>query len=178
MCGCNSGGSCGCSVNAIMLPSAPGLQGLQGVPGAVGGIGPQGPQGPQGPNSNALIVISCVQGGNPMFITTSSSYVPICSFIFPGTSFFGTPSSIKIAIGGFNNNADTNCTIRIRSSVSFIDLNPKDIVTKSLTLNNNSNLIQDLGTITNLSTGEVVYTVEVKSDNGGTVAVSSVMVKK
>lgn len=174
-CNCNSGSMCNCNISTIVLPKSAGERGLQGVPGEDGAAGPQGVAGVPGPAGSSLIVVPCVKDGLPFYSTTSSSYVSPVSFIFPGTTYFGTPTNIKVALFG---STDATCTVRINQWTDFIDLNGETtICQKDITIVSGT-VIYDLGVLSNLLTTEGLFRVDIKSNNGGTVVLDSVMVKK
>jgi len=173
-CNSNSGTSCSCSVNTIILPKAVGEQGPQGVPGAAGATGATGAAGAQGPAGSSLIVVPCFKDNLAVYITSSTSYVTPVDFIFPGTTYFGTPTNIKIAL--FSSATDTTCTVRVCNWTGFLTTGTV-ICQKDITIIGGT-VIYDLGTLSNLPASEGVFRVDVKSNNGGSIIVSSVMVIK
>jgi len=90
--------------------------------------------------------------------TSSGTYDTICSFIYQGSDVIGAISAVK-AIG--RTSAAATAGIRI------IDATNGDLVICEVTnVTNTTDAIIDLGTITNVPTGEVMLKLQAKTTSG------------
>ena len=99
-------------------------------------------------------------GGDPLS-TQSTSYVTFYHFIFPGTTKMGTPSAIKVLLSKVGNptvdvrihditNSNTICSVSEQSPSTYPNID-----------------IKDMGTLSNLPTGEAIFLVEALRNFGG-----------
>lgn len=100
-------------------------------------------------------------GGEPLS-TQQGSYTTFYHFVFPGTTKMGTPSAIKVLLAEINN--PSSVRVRIR------DITNSNTIAEQtgLTPPTYPNLtIQDMGTLSNLPSGEAIFLVEASRVGGG-----------
>jgi hypothetical protein len=87
---------------------------------------------------------------------SSSSYSVLASFIYGGSTAVGAPTYMKAIL----HTSATSGDIKI-----FDSTNAQTIATKNFT--NSTKLIIDLGTLSNIPTGEAIFEVQMKRTGGG-----------
>lgn len=90
--------------------------------------------------------------------TNSTSYSVVSRLIFCGTNDIGTPTEIK-ALLEMNNTTDISCRI--------YDVTNAQTVVESTNLTTNTPTIVNLGAISNISTGEAIWEVQLLRTGGG-----------
>ena len=85
-----------------------------------------------------------------------TSYGVIAYAIFEGTNISGTPGSVHIS--ALVDKANVNYSIRITNSATG------DVIVEKTGMNNEELEIIDMGTITNLSTGQILFEIQGKCD--------------
>lgn len=98
--------------------------------------------------------------------TTSSSWEIQACFIFNGTSAVGTPTSAK---------ASTYVSEGSSGGIRIYDVTNSQVICSVTNLSNTSLQINDLGTISNLPTGEAVFEVQVKNNGTSSTSINSII---
>jgi len=100
-------------------------------------------------------------GGDPLS-TQQTSYTTFYHFIFPGTTKMGTPTAIKVLLAEAG--SPTSVSVRIRDIT-----NSNTIATQTgLTPSTYPNIdVQDMGSLSNLPSGEAIFLVEALRSGGG-----------
>jgi hypothetical protein len=97
-------------------------------------------------------------GTTPYLATTSTSWTPMGSFIFDGTTLKGTPQKIEVIA---NNQAVTQTDIRV------YDVTNSNVICTYTGLTTGSQTIVDLGTLSNLPTGSAIFEVQLQTVGAG-----------
>jgi hypothetical protein len=159
--------------NGIELPIGPvgpqgpigatGPAGADGADGATGDTGPQGPAGPTGAagsngtngtngadGDDGILFHSLNIPGNStrFFEATATSVANALTFIYPGSTSHKIPTNMKLVC--FGQDAGTQGRITITDTTNSLDWIP----TTTFTPGSTTPVIVDLGTPTNISTGE------------------------
>jgi hypothetical protein len=107
-------------------------------------------------------------GGNNGFAqTTNVAYTTRAGFVFPGTDKIGDISKINAIV--FPNGAATGVDMRILDATNAL------VICEVLNVTTGATTITDMGTISNLPTGEAVFTIQIRRlGPGGQARVSSI----
>jgi len=106
-----------------------------------------GPTGPAGDGNTSIDITMDKQ-------TNSTSYVILRRVIFAGTTALGTPSKIKAI-------ADSVTS----ASIKIYDVTNSQTICELTGLSSGSPAIHDLGTLSNLPTGEAIFEIQGKKDS-------------
>lgn len=90
--------------------------------------------------------------------TNSSSYIATVSFIFPGTTSRGIPQTIKTIAS--NSKADTSGNVKV------FDVTNAATIAEKTAISGETKAIVDLGTLSNLPSGEAVFELQFKRNAG------------
>lgn len=118
-------------------------------------------------------------GSNDIIVTTQkhsshyksdagTSYVTLAAFAFPGSTAYGTPVNIKASTW-----VDGGSTGKLR----IYDLTNALVIAEITTLSNTTESVIDLGTISNVPTGEAVWQIQHAGNGAQATNTSSVWVK-
>lgn len=117
-----------------------------------------------------VIVIPVVTSNNSYKSTNNTTFTPLIKFIFPGTNKVGIPTTIKAT--AWIENAAANTRLRVR------DVDNSNVIAANEVINNTSENIVNLGTISNLPEEQAIFSIMVRTDNATYAAsVSSIIIE-
>lgn len=96
--------------------------------------------------------------GNPYNATFSSSYTATGYYRFPGTSITGSPSSVKAILSRSSGATSMSCKI--------YDITNSLAICEKTGVTNTAPAVHNLGNISNLSTGEAIWGIQIKKTGG------------
>jgi hypothetical protein len=98
---------------------------------------------------------------NPYISTTSTSYQSISQFIFPGTTGLHGPPDTALVIGSAASDGSTS-GFRIQDITNTLTIAESAAATTNV-----AEAIIDLGSVSNLPTGQAVFEIQIKRTTGG-----------
>jgi len=142
-------------------PEGAGFQGPQGPTGVQGPAG--GPQGPQGPAAvNTGIHISIADDATFYATRSSTSWVVVRNFLFPGTTNIGTPSSFKARVGSAGGNP---------ADIRLYDADNSNVIAQVDNFTGTATTVTD-NSLTNLPSGEALFEIQVRGNTAANVYIS------
>ncbi len=154
------------------VTGATGDQGIQGVTGATGDQGIQGVTGATGSNASSVTMTFSYGNNSVMYISTNNTgtYVSKSVILFQGSDTVGTPTIITII-------AEQTTGMGVGSGlVRIYDTTHANTIAAITTISAASPTIYDLGAISNVSTGQAQWDVQLDSGSANTVRVYSVSI--
>lgn len=97
-------------------------------------------------------------------LVSGTAYVAIAKIIFPGSTFVGIPSSIAATV---SMNAGTSMKIRVYDATNAL------VVCEATGITSLTTIIQDLGTISNVSASQVIWEIQIAGVGSGAKATAS-----
>jgi len=111
-------------------------------------IGPTGSAGADGADGLSLLELTFHD------VTNSTSYIVASEFIFRGTTVLGTPTTIKAI-----------CDSTTSGDIKIYDVTNAQTICEKLGVSSATPAIFDLGTLSNLPTGEAIFEIQHRKDS-------------
>ena len=115
------------------------------------------------------VVLNLSGNSQNYLFTKNATYTVLSRFIFRGTIALGTPTNIKIV-------AHVKTAAK-PGDVKVYDLTNTETICEVTGINGTSSYIIDLGTISNLPSGEAIFEIQAKDPLGDEIRVSGLIVE-
>lgn len=132
-------------------------QGSPGVTGPPGPTGPPGATGPMQPGSHDLLMTWATDDFPFINRSIVLTYESWASFIFRGSSVWSTPVSIKLL--KYVDDATAH-------SIRIYDVTNGNVIAEQTGLSYSGWIILDMGTLSNVPSGEAIWEFQAKRDSG------------
>ena len=120
-------------------------------------------------NNASTAIISLAGNAYNYLFAQDVFYTIVSKFIFKGTTILGTPSKIKLI-------AHVKTAIK-PGDIRIYDVTNATVIGEVTGIANTSSVIVDLGTLSNLPTGESIFEVQLKDPSGDEIRVSALIIE-